>query len=158
VSGVLPPLPRAELGRHIRNRLPGLLADESGVEPKGVAIYTLSDPRDLRQVRYVGQTRAPQRRLMQHLQTAQLWMPDELPWWFAAPELRPLYDWIRELHREDYRLPAMLITGWKDSVAAARIAERELILRYLGENHALLNVEHEIYARQLVLPYPDRSA
>jgi hypothetical protein len=151
---VLPPLPRWELGRHIRARLPGLIADESGaVEPGGFAIYTLSDPRDLRRVRYVGQTRAPQRRLLQHLHTARLWLPDEVPWWFAAPELRPLYDWIRALHWEDYRLPAMLITDWKDSIAAARLAERELILHYLGAQHELLNVERELLASQLVLPY-----
>jgi hypothetical protein len=153
VSPALPPLPRWELGRHIRARLPGLIADASGAPPGAFALYTLADPRDLRRVRYVGQTRAPQRRLQQHLQTARLSLPDEVPWWFAAPGLRPLYEWIRALHREDYRLPAMLIIDWKESIAAARLAERELILHYLAANHELLNVERELLAGQLPLPY-----
>jgi hypothetical protein len=33
--------------------------DDSNTQPGSVAIYTLSDPRDIRDVRYVGQTRAP---------------------------------------------------------------------------------------------------
>jgi len=140
------PLPRHELSRLIRTRLPGLLVDESGGSGSH-AIYTLSDPRDLRCVRYVGQTRAPRRRLLQHLQTARLWLPDEVPWWFAAPELRPLYDWIRELHRDEYRLPAMLITAWTDSAATARLTERELILHHLRERQELLNVERALLLR-----------
>ena len=39
--------------------------------------------RDVRQVRYVGQTRDPRRRFSQHLNVARLWLPDELPWWVA---------------------------------------------------------------------------
>jgi hypothetical protein len=144
------PLDKRRLGRYIRERLPDLLLDESG-GGAGVAVYTLSDPRDLRCVRYVGQTRAPRRRLMQHIQTARLWMPEELPWWFGSPKLRPLYDWIRELHREEYRLPTMLITGWSQSIAGARLAERELILTHLGRRQELLNVEREILDRQMPL-------
>jgi hypothetical protein len=146
------PLGKTELSRLIRNRLPQLLLDESGTEPGAFAIYTLSDPRDLRVVRYVGQTRAPRRRLLQHLQTARLWLPDELPWWVARPELRPLYEWIRELHRDEYRLPAMLVTAWTGSLAAARLAERELILQHLAQgDQEILNVESEILRRQIPL-------
>jgi len=145
------PLDKRQLGRYIRERLPDLLLDESGGPGEGVALYTLSDPRDLRCVRYVGQTRAPQRRLVQHIQRAQLWLPEDMPWWFGAPRLRPLYDWIRELHREEYRLPTMLITSWVEGAKAARLAERELILAHLGRRQELLNVEREILARQLPL-------
>lgn len=144
------PLDRRQLGRYIRERLPDLLLDESG-GGEGVAVYTLSDPRDLRCVRYVGQTRAPRRRLMQHIQAARLWLPEELPWWVGSPKLRPLYDWIRELHRDEYRLPTMLITGWSQSITGARLAERELILTHLGRRQELLNVEREILDRQLPL-------
>jgi hypothetical protein len=149
---VIQPLPKPELNRFIRTRLPGLLLDASGMEPGGFAIYTLSDPRDLQHVRYVGQTRLPRRRLLQHLNTARLWLPDEVPWWFAAPELRPLYEWIRELHRDEYRLPAMLITAWTGSNAEARLAERELILSHLDRRHELLNVERELLAGRPLLP------
>lgn len=127
------------------------MLDVSGTEPGGFAIYTLSDPRDLRHVRYVGQTRLPRRRLLQHLNSARLWLPDEVPWWFTAPELRPLYEWIRELHRDAYRLPAMLVTEWTSSAAAARLAERELILSHLRHNHELLNVERELLGARAVL-------
>jgi hypothetical protein len=145
------PLDKQQLARLIRQRLSGLLLDESGAEPSGFAVYTLSDPRDLREVRYVGQTRSPKRRLLQHIQTAQLWLPEDLPWWFGAPELRPLYEWVRELHREEYRLPTMLITRWTDSVKSARLFERELILSHLGRGQALFNVEREILERQMPL-------
>ena len=53
-------------------------------------IYTLSDPRDLRQVRYVGQTSAPRRRLLQHLNAARLWLPDERPWWIKDEKAAPV--------------------------------------------------------------------
>lgn len=145
------PLDRRQLGRHIRQRMPDLLLDESREEVRGFAIYTLSDPRDLRDVRYVGQTRSPRRRLLQHIQMARLWLPEDLPWWFGEPQLRPLYEWVRELHREDYRLPTMLVTRWTDSVAAARLIERELILSHLGRGQVLFNVEREILEGQLPL-------
>jgi hypothetical protein len=145
------PLARQELNVLIQVRMPGLLVDASGVEPGAFAIYTLADPRDLRHVRYVGQTRLPRRRLLQHLSNARLWLPDAVPWWFDSPELRPLYDWIRELHHDQYRLPAMLIHDWVGNAVAARRAERELILKYLSENHDLLNVERELLGRQMLL-------
>lgn len=159
------PLDRLQLGRLLRLRLPDLLLDETGgpaadradaadaadgAHP-AVAVYTLSDPRDLRDVRYVGQTRAPQRRLLQHIRTARLWLPEEVPWWFGEPKLRPLYDWIRALHRDDYRLPVMLVTGWAESVRAARLLERELIHLHLNRRQELFNVEREILERQVPL-------
>lgn len=148
-----PPLDRRQLARLLRLRMPDLLLDESGGpgESGAFALYTLSDPRDLRDVRYVGQTRSPQRRLLQHIHTARLWMPDELPWWVGEPKLRPLYDWIRALHRNEYRLPVMLVTAWTDSARAARLAERELILAHLNRRQPLFNVEREILARQVPL-------
>jgi hypothetical protein len=56
------PLSKAQVTRLVRQRLTNLLIDDSGSEPGEAAIYTLSDPRDIRQVRYVGQTRSPGRR------------------------------------------------------------------------------------------------
>jgi hypothetical protein len=148
---MLQPLSKPELAFLIRARLPSLLLDVSGMPPAGFAIYTLSDPRDLRHVRYVGQTRLPRRRLLQHLNCARLWLPDEVPWWFGSPELRPLYEWIRALHRDEYRLPAMLLTAWTGSVAEARLAERERIMQHLADQHELLNFEHELLERQSLL-------
>jgi hypothetical protein len=75
----------------------------------GFAVYTLSDPRALRDVRYVGQTRSPTRRLGQHINTARLWLSDEVPWWFKSPELRPLYEWIRQLHSDERRLVTAIV-------------------------------------------------
>ncbi len=117
-----------------------------------MAIYTLADPRDVRDVRYVGQSRAPSRRYAQHLNAARLWLPDEVPWWYKAPPgLRPLHDWIRDLHRDDYRLPVMLINARVATTAAARHSERALIHHYLSQNATLLNVESEILGRQVPL-------
>lgn len=52
-------LSQAQLTRDIRYRVEALLVDDSGSVPDEDAIYTLSDPRDIRQVRYVGQTKDP---------------------------------------------------------------------------------------------------
>jgi hypothetical protein len=65
----------AQLRRRYRQHTRDQLYDESGCAQLGWAIYTLSDPRDLREVRYVGQTNAPRRRFLQHLNHAQLWLP-----------------------------------------------------------------------------------
>ncbi|HXS29654.1 MAG TPA: GIY-YIG nuclease family protein, partial [Steroidobacteraceae bacterium] len=73
-SGPPSPVSREQLTRRIRSQLQLLLHDQSGDVPVGVAIYTLSDPRDVRDVRYVGQTRSPRRRLLQHVNTARLWL------------------------------------------------------------------------------------
>ncbi len=100
------------LNRWVRQRAAQLLIDESGAVADGTAIYALTDPRDVRTPRYIGQTRAPRRRLLQHIATARLWLPDERPWWIKEPRLRPLYDWLRELHRDEGRLPAMIVSEW----------------------------------------------
>ena len=78
-------------------RLHLYLYDESGVTPAGTAIYSLADPREVRVSRYIGQTAQPARRLMQHLRTARLGLPDETHWWVAAPRS------IR------WRIPAMCV-------------------------------------------------
>jgi hypothetical protein len=118
----------AQLRRRYQFHTREQLYDESGSEPMGWAIYTLSDPRDLREVRYVGQTTSPRRRFLQHLNHAQLWLPDELPWWIKAPRLRPLYTWIRELYAEGSRLPVMVVSAWQATITQALETERAQIL------------------------------
>ena len=125
--------------------------DESGSEPLGWAIYTLSDPRDLREVRYVGQTTAPRRRFLQHLHHARLWLPHDLPWWIKQRKLRPLYTWMRELYGDDNRLPVMIVSEWATSGAQARTLERARIFDCLAQNHQLLNVESELLGDQIAL-------
>jgi hypothetical protein len=142
---------RAELGRYFRSHVRAQLYDDSGVAARGTAIYCLSDPRDIRQVRYVGQTRAPRRRFLQHLHTAILWLPDETPWWVKCPDLRPLADWIRALYQDEQRLPVMVITAWVGTGAAARVAERARIHQCLEKRLELLNVETEILGPQIPL-------
>jgi len=152
-SGPPSPVSTSQLTRRIRSQLPWLLHDESGDVPGGFAIYTLSDPRDVREVRYVGQTRSPRRRFLQHVNTARLWLPDqdETAWWVKVPKLRPLYDWIRQLHREEERLPAMVVTRWVEDISEARSAERSHIQFCLGRQLALFNVEAEQAGGQLPL-------
>ena len=137
-------LTQVQISRLIRARLDHLLVDDSASAPQDAAIYTLSDPRDLRCIRYVGQTRSPRRRMLQHLNSARLWVPDERPWWVKDEELRPLYEWIRELFRDGRRLPAMIVSEWTAS-EQARVAERRRIIEALSAGQPLLNVE----ARQL---------
>jgi hypothetical protein len=127
------------------------LYDESGVDARGTAIYCLSDPRDIRDVRYVGLTHAPTRRFLQHLNTARLWMPDDTPWWVRSPKLRPLYGWIRELYQDEGRLPVMLITRWVETETEARVEERTRIYECLEKRLRLLNVETETLGRQIPL-------
>jgi hypothetical protein len=143
-------LSAAELSRHVRQRLGALVCDDSGVAPAGVAIYTLSDPRELRTVRYVGQTLAPRRRFLQHVRTARLWLPDELPWWVRSPRLRPLYGWIRELFGQEGRLPVMVVASWVGA-GQARVCERSLICACLERQQPLLNFEGELRRRQPLL-------
>jgi hypothetical protein len=125
--------------------------DESGAAARGKAVYCLSDPRDLRVVRYIGQTGNPPRRLIQHLSTAQLWLPDELPWWVKSPKLRPVSEWIRALYADERRLPIMVILQWLETEAQARVAERTRIYECLERRLPLLNVEVEILGKQLPL-------
>ena len=147
------PLTKVQLAQHIRSHLAANVIDDSGVDPEGVAIYFLSDPRDVRLVRYVGQTAAPMRRYLQHLNTARLWQPAELPWWVKSPKLLPLYEWVRKLHEDDLRLPVMVVTGWVKSAHMARVAEREHICAHLSCGVPLLNVEHQLLSDQFQLPY-----
>jgi hypothetical protein len=127
------------------------VCDDSGATPYGTAVYSLSDPRDLRGVRYIGQTGNPRRRLIQHLNTARLWLPDELPWWVKSPKLRPVSEWIRALYADERRLPIMVILQWLETQAQARVAERSRIYECLERRLPLLNVEVEILGKQLPL-------
>lgn len=142
---------KAELGRYLRGQVKVQLYDDSGAPPRGNAIYFLSDPRDIRQIRYVGQTGSPRRRFLQHLNTAMLWLPDDMPWWVKSPKLRPLSGWIRQLYQEEMRLPVMVVTAWMETAGQARIAERARIYECLEQRLQLLNVETEILGRQIPL-------
>jgi hypothetical protein len=145
------PLDRLQIGRYIRSHVAAHLYDESGQSSHGTAIYTLSDPRELRQVRYVGQSKAPRRRFLQHLNTARVWLLAETPWWVKDPKLRPLSQWIRQLYLEEMRLPTMVICDWVDGTAAARLAERARICACLQDQFQLLNVESELNGGQIQL-------
>jgi hypothetical protein len=111
----------------------------------GTAVYTLADPRDVQAPRYVGQTRDPHARFAQHVRTARLWMPDaggdDETWWVRSPKHRPLYAWIRELHRDGGRLPFMRVEEWIEPGADPLAAERAAIMRWLERGAALLNAE-----------------
>lgn len=137
------PPTREHLVRLVRNHVNFELYEDSAGEPKAIAIYILSDPRNLRDAVYVGQTRRPRARFLQHLSTAHLWLPDETPWWVRSPRLRPLYRWIRELYRQDQRLPTMVVHEWVDSPLQARAAERALIHECLGRDLPMFNIEGE---------------
>jgi hypothetical protein len=141
----------AQLRHRFRLHTQMEIHDDSNSPPGGLAIYTLSDPRDIRDVRYVGQTRAPRRRFLQHLNHAQLWLADELPWWVKQPKLRPLYTWVRALYRDQCRLPIMVITTWAATPAEARVAERARICACLADQLPLLNVETEILRGRIPL-------
>lgn len=143
------PAGKLHLTRYIRGSLAVHLYDESG-GGEGRAIYTLSDPRDLRQVRYVGQTLSPARRYLQHVGMARLWMPDAVPWWIKQPRSVPLYEWIRSLHQEGRRLPVMVVCSWT-TPSLARLAERERIVECLAAGMPLLNVEPRLTGRQRLI-------
>jgi hypothetical protein len=143
-------LTEAQLARRLRAHVTRELYDDSRREPVGTAIYSLADPRDLRLTRYIGQTTSPRRRFAQHLRTARLWMPDEIPWWIPQPKLRPLYEWLRELHRDEGRLPTMIVHSWVETTQA-RLAERARIYESLANRLPLLNVEREFLGGQMPL-------
>jgi hypothetical protein len=128
-----------------------LLHEGAGGRPGETAIYTLADPRDAPSPRYVGQTRAPRRRYAQHVHTARLWLPDEQPWWVRSPKHRPLYEWIRALHRDGNRLPFMLVTEWVGAGRDPRAAERAAIMEAILQGAALLNAEARLLGAQLPL-------
>src|SRR5271170_7971609 len=115
---------KATIAMQMRRHIRAQLYDDSGDSARGIAIYTRSDPRSSRDVRYVGQTQSPARRFAQHLDTARLWVSDEVPWWVKSPKLRPLYTWIRELYADDQRMPVMVVTAWAGSIGEARVLER----------------------------------
>jgi hypothetical protein len=144
-------LTKAELTRRVRRHAMHEIYDESGCGPLMFAVYSLVDPRELRQIRYIGQTSSPRRRLLQHLNAARLWLPEQRPWWLAQPKLRPLYDWIRGLHFRENRLPTMIVHEWTMTTAAARLAERARIFHSLQEGTPIYNVEREILGGQSLL-------
>jgi hypothetical protein len=128
-----------DVQHELRRRLRVHLYDESGATPAGTAIYSLADPRDVRASRYIGQTAQPRRRLLQHVRTARVWLPEETPWWVKEPRLRPLYGWIRELYQQDGRLPMMIVHAWVEA-ERAQLAEREHIRLCLECQLPLLNL------------------
>jgi hypothetical protein len=136
-----------QISRSIRQRSAAHLLDMSGTEPNEAAIYALADPRDLELVRYIGQTRAPSSRYLQHMNEARLWLPDELPWWVKSPRLRPLYGWIRELYADEQRMPIMMIVGWTEA-RLARQEEGRHIREYLRHQKPLLNSETDTFRRK----------
>jgi hypothetical protein len=142
---------REQLCRYVRAHVRSQFYDDSVGERVGTAIYALSDPRELQAIRYVGQTRAPRRRFMQHVNTARLWLPDEKPFWVKAPELRPLYEWIRGLFQDEQRLPTMVVQEWVETASQARIRERARICECLEQRLPLFNVEAEIAHHQPIL-------
>jgi hypothetical protein len=145
------PLTKTQIGYQLRQHVKAQLYDESGANGPGFAIYALSDPRSLLEPRYIGQTADPKRRFFQHLNTARLWIPDELPWWVKSPKLRPLYEWIRALYRDNYRLPTMILREWVRTSADARLAERAQICACLERRLQLFNVEAERNSEQFLL-------
>jgi hypothetical protein len=142
---------KAQLSRRFRASLGSHLVDASGGSGQGAAIYTLCDPRELRVTRYVGRTASPRRRLLQHLNTARLWLPEVIPWCVSSPRLRPLYGWIRELYRDGERLPVMVVADWVEEMALAGSVERAFIERCLAERLPLLNYEAGLGGPQLRL-------
>lgn len=136
--------PKIQLTRLVRVRSASHIVDLSGTEPDEAAIYTLSDPRDLHTVRYVGQTVCPRRRFLQHVTAAKLWLPDDLPWWIKRPDMRALYQWIRELYHDERRLPMMIVAAWARN-AEALAQERDLICEHLRCRSPLLNRESETF-------------
>jgi hypothetical protein len=140
-----------EISRRVRSRIAAHTLVVTDTEPNEAAIYALADPRDLEQVRYIGQTRSPRSRFLQHMNEARLWLPDEVPWWVKSPQLRPLYHWIRQLYADEQRMPIMMIVAWTQA-ALARQEEGRHIREYLRHQIPLLNSETEVFHRKLRFP------
>jgi hypothetical protein len=147
---------KAQVVRQLRSRCDAHIVDHSNAEAADVAVYTLSDPRDLRLVRYVGQTTLPRRRYLQHVGAAKIWLPDELPWWIKSPTKRPLYEWIRDLYRDECRLPVMAVVAWTQRQHALA-EERRHILELLGHQLPLLNRESACQGQMLAPGLYDTS-
>jgi hypothetical protein len=139
-----------QIARQVRNRCDAHIVDHSDTQAGEVAVYTLSDPRDLRLVRYVGQTTSPRKRYLQHVAAAKLWLPDELPWWIKSPRKRPLHEWIRGLYRDEFRLPMMAVVAWTQPQHALT-EERRHILELLGYQLPLLNRESALSRKNVGL-------
>jgi hypothetical protein len=150
-------LTQPQLTRFVRNRIAHHLYDETKGLSEGFAIYSLSDPRDLLTVRYVGQTRSPKSRYLQHINTARLWLPDQTPWWIPKLDVRPLYEWIRALYADEQRLPVMVVSMWLPTAAEARHVERSHILQLLHAKEPLLDVESEVMDRRRNVRRPARA-
>jgi hypothetical protein len=145
-------MPKTELARLLRAAARSQIHGAQTVGGAGwTAVYTLADPRDVRRPIYVGQTRNPRRRYAQHVHAARLWVPDVTPWWVRSPKHRPLYSWIRALHRDGGRLPFMWVDEWVDPSTAPRAAERAAIMRLLAQGAELLNAEAQALGAQLPL-------
>jgi hypothetical protein len=142
---------KAELEQRLRAAARSHIYDAGNRASGATAVYTLADPRELRGARYVGQTRDPRRRFAEHLRTARLWLPHEIPWWVRSPEYRPLYTWIRALYRDEGRLPCMWVAEWVAPGGDALAAERATIVRLLTAGARLLNVEARRNGAQLPL-------
>jgi hypothetical protein len=143
-----PPVTPRSLRLQIRRELSEHLYYEAPPQIGAIAIYTLSDPRDLTEIRYVGQSAAPERRYAQHVNNACPWLGDDTPWWIKAPKLRPLHEWVRQLHRDERRLPVMVVRQWCQDTEEARVAERTRIAEGLKGGIPLLNFEAELRVRQ----------
>jgi hypothetical protein len=144
-------IPKTELARLLRAAARSQIHGAETGAAGWTAIYTLADPRDVRRPRYVGQTRDPRRRYVQHVRTARLWLPDETPWWVRSPKHRPLYSWIRALHRDGARLPFMWVAEWLQPSMDPLAAERAAIMRLLAQDAELLNAEALALGAQLPL-------
>ena len=68
-----------------------------------------------------------------------------------SPKHRPLYGWIRALHRDGGRLPIMWIEEWVEPGADPLVAERAAMMRLMTAGAALLNVEASRLGAQLPL-------
>jgi len=147
---------QVEISRRIRSAVALHVLDTTDGQENEAAIYALSDPRDVEQVRYIGQTRSPRKRFLQHMHEARLWHPDETPWWVKSLQLRPLYHWIRELYAEEGRMPMMLIVAWTEA-RLARQEEGRHIREYLRHQKPLLNSESRTFARKCAPPRPAAS-
>jgi hypothetical protein len=88
-------LTKAELTRRVRRHAMHEIYDESGCGPLMFAVYSLADPRELRQIRYIGQTSSPRRRLLQHLNAARL--AERARIFHSLQEDTPIYNVEREI-------------------------------------------------------------
>lgn len=89
-------------------------------------IYGLADPRSPWDVRYVGASVAPQRRLRQHLREA------------LSDHKSHKLDWIRDLVAEGVR-PMLKVIDVHSDVEVAREQERFLVKWYRADGHRLTN-------------------